>query len=125
MEKKENAKMTFREFIHGHNATDDDIDMSVDGTDCYMTVCFGGIRLTPEAEAEFGECLDKLRVEGACVVSDIEGACVVSDNDEDYDLIDENQGLLYKAACFIESLAGYCSCADYDKWFEGENAKLI
>lgn len=116
MEKKEIAKVTFREFLHGHNATDDDIDMSVDGTSCYMAVCFGDIRLTPEAEAEFGECLDKLRVEGACVVSD---------NDEDYDLIDEDHGLLYKAACFIESLAGYCSCTDYDKWFEGETAKLI
>ena len=116
MEKKEIAKETFREFLHRHNATYNDIDMSVDGTSCYTAVCFGDIRLTHEAEAEFGECLDKLRVDGTCVVSD---------NDEDYDLIDENQGLLYKAACFIESLAGYCSCTDYDKWFEGETAKLI
>lgn len=116
MAKKEITEVTFREFLHAHNATEDDIDMYVDGTNCYMAVCFGDIRLTPEAEAEFGECLDKLRVEGTCVVSD---------NDEDYDLIDEDEGLLFKAVCFIEALAGWCSCEDYDKWFEGENAKLI
>lgn len=116
MEKKEIAKVTFREFIHRHNDTEDDIDMNVDGIGSLMAVCFGDIRLTTEGETEFGECLDKLRVEGTCVVSD---------NEEDYELIDEDQGLLYKAACFIESLAGYCSCTDYDKWFEGETAKLI
>ena len=113
---KEIAKVTFREFLHVHNATDDDIDMYVDGTNCYMAVCFGDIRLTPEAEAEFGECLDKLRVEGTYVVSD---------NDEDYDIVDEDEGLLFKAACFIEALAGYCSESDYEKWFEGDDAKLI
>ena len=116
MEKKEIAKETFREFLHRHNATDNEIDMNVDGVDCYETICFGDIRLTPEAEAEFGECLDKLRVEGTCVVSD---------NDEDYDLVDEDRGLLFKATCFIESLAGYCSVNDYEKWFEGDDAKLI
>lgn len=116
MEKKDIMNETFREFIHKHNNTEDDIDMSVDGIGCLMALCFGDIRLTPEGEAEFGECLDKLRVDGACVVSA---------NDEDYDLIDEDKGLLHKAACFIESLAGYCSCVDYDKWFEGETAKLI
>ena len=116
MEKKEIAKETFREFLHRNNVTYNDIDMNVDGIDCYESICFGDIRLTPEDEAEFGECLDKLRVEDEFIVSD---------NDEDYDLIDENQGLLYKAACFIEALAGRCSCTDYDKWFEGETAKLI
>lgn len=116
MEKKDIVKETFREFIHRMNYTEDDIDMSVECTSCYMAVCFGDIRLTPEGEAEFGECLDHLKVDGTCVVSD---------NDEDYALINEDKGLLHKAACFIESLAGYCSCVDYDKWFEGETAKLI
>lgn len=37
---KEIAKVTFREFLHVHNATDDDIDMDVDGTNCYMAVRF-------------------------------------------------------------------------------------
>ena len=116
MKKTDKSSVTFREFLHMHNATEDHIDMGVDGTDCYMAVCFGDIRLTPEAETEFGECLDKLRVEGTCVVSD---------NDEDYDLVDEDRGLLFKATCFIESLAGYCSVNDYEKWFEGDDAKLI
>ena len=116
MKKTDKSSVTFREFLHMHNATEDDIDMGVDGTDCYMAVCFGDIRLTPEAETEFGECLDKLRVEGTCVVSD---------NDEDYDLVDEDRGWLFKAACVIESLAGYCSVNDYEKWFEGDDAKLI
>lgn len=117
MKKTDKSSVTFREFLHVHNATEDDIDMSVDGYAVSLDICFGDIRLTPEAEKEFGECLDKLRVE--------EGTCVVSDNDEDYDLIYEDRGLLFKAACFIESLAGYCSVNDYEKWFEGDDAKLI
>lgn len=115
-------KVTLREFFHVMNNTDQDIDMSVDGTDTYMAVCFGDIKFTPEAEKEFGDCLDNLHVNGRS----IEGEDADYDQYEEYwDGNSDDGGRLRKAEILLHALAGYCSCSDYDKWFEGKEAKLI
>lgn len=114
--------VTLREFFHVMNVTNNDIDMSVDGTDTYMAVCFGDIKFTPEGEKMFGDCLDKLHVEGRCITG----------RESDYyqydDYLDgesEDGGLLRTAEILLNALAGYCSCHNYYKWFEGDDAKLI
>jgi hypothetical protein len=114
--------VTLREFLHIMNTTDNDIDMSVDGTDTYMAVCFGDIKFTPEGEKMFGDCLDKLHVDGRCIVGE------ESDYDQYDDYLEgesEDGGLLRTAEILLHALAGYCSCSNYDKWFEGDDAKLI
>lgn len=114
--------VTLREYLHAMNATDNDIDMSVDGTDTYMAICFGDIKFTPEGEKVFGDCLDNLHVDGQCIVGE----------DSDYDQYDEflegeskDGGRLRTAEILLNALAGYCSCSDFDKWFEGDGAKLV
>ena len=115
--KGEKPIVTVREWLHAHNIADDDIDVQVDGTSCYIAVCFGDIRFTPEGEAHFKDALDNLRMDGCCIVSD---------RDEDYDLYDEKgEGRLALAEQMLYALAGYVGVSDYEKWFEGENAKLI
>lgn len=114
-----NKNVTLREFFHVMNSFDNDIDMSVDGTDTYIAVCFGDIKFTPEGEKMFGDCLDNLHVEGGCVIMG---------EDADYDKYDDyygDGGRLRTAEILLHSLAGYCTCEDYDKWFLGEDAKLI
>ena len=117
------TNVTLREFFHVMNSTDKDIDMSVDGTDTCMAVCFGDIKFTPEGEKMFGDCLDNLHVEGGCIIMG---------EDADYDKYDEyyegdseDGGRLRTAEILLHALAGYCYCEDYDKWFEGDDAELI
>ena len=115
-------KVTLREFFHVMNASDNDIDMSVDGTDTCMAVCFGDIKFTPEGEKMFGDCLDNLHVDGQCIVGED------SDYDQYYEYWEgdgDDGGRLRTAEILLHALAGYCSCSDYDKWFEGDDAKLI
>lgn len=115
-------KLTLREFIHLKNREEDDIDMSVDGTDCYIAVVFGDIKLTPEGEKEFKSCLDGLHVDGHRIMG----------NDDDYEAYEtwleeggDDGGRLYAAVVLLYALAGYCSTSNFAKWFEGKDAKLI
>lgn len=93
----------------------EDIDLYVDGIDG-IAVCPADElpMLTPEGYEHFRDCFD-LEVEGNL----IEGA------DEDYDAMydyedgkTEDGGRMYLAWEFISALAGYCSCSDFDKWFD-------
>lgn len=118
-----NKNVTLRQFFHVMNSFDNDIDMSVDGTDTYIAVCFGDIKFTPEAEKMFGDCLDNLHVEGGCVIMGEDSD--YAKYDEYYEGNSEDGGRLRTAEILLHSLAGYCDCEDYDKWFEGDNAKLI
>lgn len=118
MSKKQ--KITIREFIHYLNCTEKDIDVYVDGIDG-IAVCGGEIALTPAGMAEFGEVLE-MEMDGHCIIG----------NDDDYDILTDYQeedkgdgGRLQKAWEFLCSLAGYCSCDNYDKWFKGDDAELI
>ena len=114
--------LTLREFIHLKNCEEDDIDMSVDGTDCYIAVVFGDIKLTPKGEQEFGSCLDGLFVYGHSIMGD--------DNDyEAYYAWEEEGwgegGRLHAAEVLLKALAGYCPVSKFHEWFEGKDAKLI
>ena len=115
-------KLTLREFIHLKNLEENDIDMSVDGTNCYIAVVFGDIKLTPAGEKQFKRCLDGLHVDGHCIVGD----------DDDYEAYEtwleeggDDGGRLHDAEVLLYALAGYCPCSKYDEWFEGSEAKLI
>lgn len=115
-------QLTLREFIHLKNREEDDIDMEVDGTDCYIAVVFGDIKLTPEGEQKFKGCLDGLHVVGHCVLG----------NDDDYEAyqkwMEEGEGdggWLLDAEILLCALAGYCSTSNFSKWFEGKEAKPI
>ena len=117
MAENNRPKVTLREWLHVHNESVEDIDVSVDGTTCYIAVCFGDIRFTPEGEEYFKDALDNLHMSGSCIVSD---------RDEDYDEYeDKGTGRIALAEQLLYALAGYVSVSDYDKWFEGETAKLI
>lgn len=116
MEKK---KVTLREYLHAYNALEHNaIDVSVDGTGFCIAVVFGEIKLTNEALRYFADALDNLYM--------YDESCVTSDNDSDFDEFEENNGgRLALAIEFLSALAGYCSCSDYDKWFEGDDVELI
>lgn len=109
--------ISVREFFHVHNQIEEDIDLSVDGADCFIAVCFGEIKLTKEGERVFGDMLNSLRMSGYCIVSD---------NNADYDEYERYEmGKLTLAKDFLLALAGYCSSSNYEKWFEGDDAELL
>lgn len=115
-------KTNLRDYFHALNVLYEDVDVSVDGTDACIAV-EPPIRLTPKGEEVFGAMLDN-----PDLYVDVEsfGNCILSDNDDDYSLCEESdEGNLALAKDFIYSLAGYCSCEDFNEWFEGDDAKLI
>lgn len=115
-------KATLREYFHALNTLCADVDVTVDGTDECIAVCTP-IRLTPKGEEKFGALLDSPRL-----YVDVKeyGNCIMCDDDEEYEKYEENgRGLLGKSVYLIYSLAGYCSAKMYDKWFTGDDAKLI
>lgn len=118
--KKNKVVLTLREMIHYLNAMEEDVDIYVDGLDG-CAVVGGDIALTPAGKRKFGKVLD-MHLEGHTVVG--------TDKDyEDLDAFEEDGkgdgGRLNLAMFFIRALAGYCSCENYDKWFEGDDAVLI
>lgn len=115
---RQRNKVTLREFFHVMNTFENTIDMLVDGTDCNMAVEFGVITMTPEGEKHFAEALDNLMVD--------EGYIITSDDNDAYDEYEEKgTGLIALGVELIQALAGWVSCNDYDKWFEGETAKMF
>lgn len=118
MEKKK-SKVTLREFLHVYNALKHEaIDVLVDGTDFCIAVCFGEIRLTNEAQRHFADALDKLYM--------YDESCITTDVDEHFDEYEEKgTGPIALAAELLAAMAGYCSCSDFEKWFEGSDAELI
>lgn len=109
--------VTLREWLHARNSAEEDVDVQVDGTDCFIAVCFGEMKFTKEALEYFKDCLDNMYV---CE------NIILSKNDEDYaDYEERGEGRLALTEELLKSLAGYCSCEDYEKWFENEEATLI
>ena len=87
-------------------------DVYVDGIDG-IAVC-PPVSLTEEGRKHFENAL-LLPVEGNCIMGE----------DKDYDDLSEYEeknkgdgGRLVLAWEFLRSQAGYCSCSDFDKWFE-------
>lgn len=92
-----------RDVLHAINVLRDDRDMGVDGYDG-IAVCYP-VKFTPEGLEYWKDALD----------SKMYDECTSSDTEE----IDE------KVNSLLWSLAGYCGCSDFEKWFEGETAKEI
>ena len=114
--KQARKRLSLREFIHTNNYRDEDIDVEIDGTETYMCICFGDIRLTPEGEKEFGECLDKLYMDGLCITCD---------DDDAFDDYFEGKGIVYQGEKFVHALNGDIASSLYERWFEGPDAVLI
>ena len=115
-------KTSVRDYLHTLNVLNKDIDVSVDGTDICIAVCGGEIKITPYGEEVYKEVLDN---ENLYVDVAEFGNCILSENDDDYYLVDDDEGALVKASEFLYALAGYCGSGHYAKCFEGDDAKLI
>lgn len=110
--------MKLRDYLHSLNAKGITEDVCVDGSECEIAICGGDIKLTPFALDYFKEALD--------LPFDAKNNLIESDNDKDYDDYDDyGTGVLALAEKLIVSLAGYYSSDLYDKYFKGEDAKLI
>lgn len=108
---KAKKNYTLGEFLDMVNFFDKDVDVQVDGTDCYIAVC-AGVELTDEGEKYFKKAL----------ALPMDGYCVISKNNKDYDEYEEKgTGVLAKAEELLYALAGYCACSDWDKWFKNIN----
>lgn len=85
---------TLRGFLAECRKKDEDVDIYVDGHDA---IAYCGNRLTEEGATYFKKALDLT----------MNGHAVVGDDDDELDL----------AWQMLVSMAGYCSCDDYDRWF--------
>lgn len=105
--------MTLQGFFDFINANDEDFDLYVDGIGS-IAVC-APVKLTYEGKKKFGSVLD-MKVENY----------ILFGNDKDYDDLDAYEknkgdgGRLVLAWELLRGLAGFCSCYDYDRWFEQE-----
>lgn len=108
---------TLRDLLKALSVLEECKDVSVDGTDfCIAVEGDGGIRLTPEAEKHFAPALKM----------PIEGCTVMGLTDDDYDAYEEEgKGRLALAVELLRGVVGYCSNEKFERWFEGEDAKLI
>jgi len=118
--KNEKSVLTFGEMLHYINAMGEDFDIYVDGLDG-LAVVGGDIRFTPAGLEKFSPVFDMPM-----------SAYMVTGTAKDYEDLEAmlehgrgDGGRLKLAYDLIWSLAGYCSCEQYEKWFEGLSAKPI
>lgn len=114
-------RTSLRDYFHALNVLNVDTDVDVDGADEGCAVV-PPIKLTPKGEEVWGSLLDNKDL-----YVDVEeyGNCIMSDNDDDYVQVENSEGNLNDALSFIWCLAGYCPSSKFEKWFEGDDAKLI
>lgn len=103
--------MKLKDLFEFINANDEDIDVYVDGIDG-IAVC-APIELTKEGKKHFADAL-KMEVKNYCVMG----------NEQDYEDLEKYEendegdgGRLMLAWQLLKSLAGYCACDDFEKWF--------
>lgn len=107
--------ITFEEYLRNLR---EDTDVTIDGTGQSCAVCVPVPELTEDGRKYFGPALN--------LVMDRECRNLVTSNNgndfTDYAEWEEegrgNGGPLRLAVQLIYSLAGYCSCSDFDKWFK-------
>lgn len=113
MKEQVKNEYTLKDLLRAINLFDKDTDVEVDGSDCCIAVC-PPVELSPAGLEHFAEAL----------TLPVEGTCIMGRNDRDYDLQEDGDGALALAEELVVSLAGYCSCEAYEKWFE-KDAKAI
>lgn len=97
--------MTVKDLFEFINANHADMDISVDGFDS-IAVC-APVKLTDCGKKHFERALT-LKVEDYTILGE----------DEDYEDLDGENNRLALAWDLLTSLAGYCSCENFEKWFE-------
>lgn len=103
---------TLKDLLHAINIFGDDRDVLVDGQDV-IAIC-PPIKFTPEGLKHFRKALNaSVEVE---YQDDLHRDTYVSDDDE---------GVNEEVWNLLTSLAGYCPGCRFDKWFEGDTAKMI
>lgn len=110
---------TLEDLLDSINSNGNDVDVDVDGVNC-IAVC-PPVCLTEKGRKQFETALS-LPVEEHCVKGE----------DKDYQDVSEymengkgDGGRLLLAWKLLKSLAGYCGCSDYEKWFEDKETSKI
>jgi hypothetical protein len=85
---------------------DMDLDVCTDMTDDEISA-FVSCELTEEGERHFAEVLDC-----DCEITEDQSYVIVS--------VGDSLPLNRKVRIFFNSMAGYCSCSNWDKWFKSE-----
>lgn len=103
---------TLKDLLHAINILGYDSDVCVDGEDSICVV--PPVKMTSAGLKHFEKALN------AKVV-------VTYENDEhQYTFVsDDDESVNSDAFGLLASFAGYCGEADYKKWFEGTDSKLI
>lgn len=105
-------KTTLFDLLHAVNVIGIDTDIFVDGIDS-IAVC-PPVKFTPEGLSQFRMALAaNVEVE---YENQSHSDTYVSDNDENVNI---------EAWRLLSALAGYCGASRFNKWFEGDNAKII
>lgn len=86
---------TLRSFLAEYRKKEEDVDICVDG---HGVIAYCGNALTERGADRFKDALD-LTMNGQCVMG-------------------EDEDSLALAWELLVSMAGYCSCDDYDTWFK-------
>ncbi len=105
-------RTTLKDLLHAINILGDDRDVTVDGIDA-IAVC-PPVKFTPEGLEHFRKTLN------ATVEVEYK-----NDSHLDTYVSDEEEDVNERAWNLLASLAGYCPEKDFNKWFEGEDAKMI
>ncbi len=100
------TKMPLLKYLHYANAEEYDEDVVVDGYEP-IAIVGGNISLTSDGWNRFGAALKDATI-------DADG--IIETGSEQNDKI---------VNLFLHASAGYCSATNYDKWFEGPDAKLL
>lgn len=103
---------TLKDLLHAINILGDDRDVTVDGIDA-IAVC-PPVKFTPEGLEHFRKALD------ATVEVEYK-----NDSHRDTYVSDDREDINQDAWNLLVSLAGYCPEKTFDKWFDGDNAKMI
>lgn len=106
--------MTLQGFFDFINANEEEFDLYVAGIDS-IAVC-APVKLTEEGKKKFGSVLD-MEVKRYTIMGNAKDYEDLETYDEEYK---GDGGRLMLAWELLQGLAGYCSCDDYDKWFEHE-----
>lgn len=102
-------KTTLQDLLHAINIFGEDYDVLVDGIDSIAVV--PPVMLTEEGKKHFAKALNATVVVDYGTNHEHRYTCV-SDADEKIDR---------KAWDLLSSLAGICSCEDFEIWFGGDN----